>query len=64
MNCQLSENHSVGVQVYRKIGDREVRNELDVATIVNNKLHIIECKTKGMREDGDDTLYKLESLRD
>ncbi|MDX1301046.1 Card1-like endonuclease domain-containing protein [Photobacterium sp.] len=58
------QDHSVGVQVYRKIGDREVRNELDVATVVNNKLHIIECKTKGMRDDGDDTLYKLESLRD
>ncbi|MGF1698802.1 DUF1887 family protein [Photobacterium makurazakiensis] len=58
------QDHSLGVQVYRKIGDREVRNELDVATVVNNKLHIIECKTKGMRDDGDDTLYKLESLRD
>ncbi len=32
--------------------------------VANNKLHIIECKTKGMRDDGDDTLYKLESLRD
>ncbi len=58
------QDNSLNVQVYRKIGDREVRNELDVATIVNNKLHIIECKTKGMRDDGDDTLYKLESLRD
>ncbi|WP_413111487.1 Card1-like endonuclease domain-containing protein [Thaumasiovibrio sp. DFM-14] len=58
------QDHSLNVQVYRKIGEREVRNELDVATIVNNKLHIIECKTKGMRDDGDDTLYKLESLRD
>ncbi|WP_028024153.1 Card1-like endonuclease domain-containing protein [Enterovibrio calviensis] len=55
---------SLGVQVYRKIGEREVRNELDVATVVNNKLHIIECKTKGMSSDGDDTLYKLESIRD
>ncbi|OBT13979.1 hypothetical protein A9264_02235 [Vibrio sp. UCD-FRSSP16_10] len=55
---------SLNVQVTRKIGDKEVRNELDVATVVNNKLHIIECKTKGMRDDGDDTLYKLESLRD
>ncbi len=58
------QDHSLGVQVYRQIGDKEVRNELDVATIVNNKLHIIECKTKGMSQDGDDTLYKLESLRD
>lgn len=55
---------SLNVQVYRQLGEREVRNELDVATVVNNKLHIIECKTKGMRDDGDDTLYKLESLRD
>ena len=54
----------MNVQVTRKIGEKEVRNELDVATVVNNKLHIIECKTKGMRDDGDDTLYKLESLRD
>ncbi|EAR57635.1 hypothetical protein SKA34_08613 [Photobacterium sp. SKA34] len=58
------QDHSLGVQVYRKIGEHEVRNELDVATIVNNKLHIIECKTKGMRDDGNDALYKLESLRD
>ncbi|WP_047046421.1 DUF1887 family protein [Vibrio mexicanus] len=58
------QDRSLNVQVYRQRGDREVRNELDVASVVNNKLHIIECKTKGMRDDGDDTLYKLESLRD
>ncbi|MCV5663125.1 DUF1887 family protein, partial [Escherichia coli] len=54
------QDRSLNVQVYRKLGESEVRNELDVATVVNNKLHIIECKTKGMRDDGDDTLYKLE----
>jgi hypothetical protein len=58
------QDRSLNVQVYRQQGEQEVRNELDVATVVNNKLHIIECKTKGMRDDGDDTLYKLESLRD
>ncbi len=58
------QDRSLNVQVYRTLGDREVRNELDVASVVNNKLHIIECKTKGMRDDGDDTLYKFESLRD
>ncbi len=58
------QDHSLNVQVYRDSAGREVRNELDVATVVNNKLYIIECKTKGMRDDGDDTLYKLESLRD
>ncbi|CAM3557165.1 hypothetical protein VA7868_00990 [Vibrio aerogenes CECT 7868] len=58
------QDRSLNVQVYRQLGDKEVKNELDIATVVNNKLHIIECKTKGMRDDGDDTLYKLESLRD
>lgn len=58
------QDRSLNVQVYRQLGAREVRNELDVACVVNNKLHIIECKTKGMRDDGDDTLYKLESLTD
>ncbi|MBD1556507.1 DUF1887 family protein [Vibrio sp. S9_S30] len=58
------QDRSLNVQVYRQLGEKEVRNELDIATVVNNKLHIIECKTKGMRDDGDDTLYKLESLRD
>jgi hypothetical protein len=58
------QDRSLNVQVYRQQGEQEIRNELDVATVVNNKLHIIECKTKGMRDDGDDTLYKLESLRD
>ncbi|OOF34348.1 Card1-like endonuclease domain-containing protein [Salinivibrio costicola] len=58
------QDSALSMQVYRQIGEREVRNELDVAMVVNNKLHIIECKTKGMSSDGDDTLYKLESLRD
>lgn len=63
-DLQTIQDLSLNVQVYRQIGDHEVRNELDVATVVNNKLHIIECKTKGMSSDGDDTLYKLESIRD
>lgn len=60
----IIQDQALNVQVYRQAATKEVRNELDVASVVNNKLHIIECKTKGMRDDGDDTLYKLESLRD
>ncbi|MBD0787027.1 DUF1887 family protein [Vibrio sp. Y2-5] len=63
-NLPTIQDRSLNVQVYRQLGEKEVRNELDIATVVNNKLYIIECKTKGMRDDGDDTLYKLESLRD
>lgn len=58
------QDYSQGIQVYRQVGEQEIRNELDVTCIVNNKLHIIECKTKGMSQDGDDTLYKLDTLRD
>lgn len=44
------------------------QNELDLAFIANNKLHIIECKTVKMNENGkeekdNDILYKLETLR-
>ena len=44
------------------------QNELDLAFIANNKLHIIECKTVKMNENGteekdDGILYKLETLR-
>ncbi|CSI93794.1 Domain of uncharacterised function (DUF1887) [Vibrio cholerae] len=31
------QDRSLNVQVYRQLGEREVRNELDVATVVNNK---------------------------
>ncbi len=48
----------------RHIGNIAVKNKFDVATIVNNKLFIIECKTKSMKDVGDDTLYKLDSLRE
>ncbi len=37
-------------------------NELDVAFMANNILHIIECKTKKM-DDEKDILYKLETLK-
>lgn len=58
------QDHTIGQQVHRKVGGQDIRNELDVAAVVNNKMHIIECKTKSMATDGDDTLYKLESIRD
>ncbi|MCG3884464.1 DUF1887 family protein [Photobacterium leiognathi] len=52
------------VSFNRRIGDMVVKNKFDVASIVNNKLFIIECKTKSMKDAGDDTLYKLDSLRE
>ena len=46
-----------------------VRNELDVAFLYQNRLYVIECKTKhydrhGNDPGGADTLYKLDTLRD
>jgi hypothetical protein len=49
---------------------KPVKNELDVALLADNKLHIIECKTKkfdtvdGVDSHGADVLYKLRTLRD
>lgn len=46
-----------------------VRNELDVAILANNRLFIVECKTKRFGHDPDDmtgsadTLYKLDTLK-
>lgn len=48
-------------------GRTNVKNEIDIGFIHNNRLHLIECKTKryqqGANKDAD-TLYKLDSLRD
>ena len=45
---------------------KPVRNQLDTAFLHNNRLHIIECKTrrmKGKDTTGTDALYKLEALK-
>lgn len=48
----------------RRIGNMKIKNKFDVACMVNNKLFIIECKTKSMKDTGDNTLYKLDSLKE
>ena len=58
-----------GVEVEREQNGNAVRNELDVVFLRNNRLHIIECKTrrfhgKGEGTPGAEALYKLDSLRD
>jgi hypothetical protein len=47
-----------------------VPNELDVTTLMENRLYLIECKTRGWRDDGPtdgpgaEALYKLDTLAD
>ncbi len=54
-----------GVEVVRDVGKHTVNNELDVAALANNKLHIIECKTKKFEKgEGNNVIYKLDSLAD
>ncbi|MGQ0656644.1 MAG: Card1-like endonuclease domain-containing protein [Chromatiales bacterium] len=58
-----------GVHVQREVRGKPVRNELDVAFLAGNRLHVIECKTRqwnGSEENGPgaEALYKLDSLRD
>jgi len=55
------DGHSVEIE--RLINGKKVCNELDVVALVNNKLYVIECKTKRFENGGgSDTLYKLDSL--
>jgi len=55
------DGHSV--EIGRLINGKKVCNELDVVALVNNKLYVIECKTKRFENGGgSDTLYKLDSL--
>lgn len=58
------DGHSVEIQ--RTLNtDKPVKNELDVAFIANNKLHLIECKTMRFKgEKASTTLYKLDTLSD
>ncbi len=53
-----------GLQIEWQTGHS--RNEIDVAFLVDNRLHVIECKTRGWveRGAGADALYRLDSLAD
>ena len=49
-----------------EVESTNVKNELDIACLHNNQLHIIECKTNNMNKDNrakaNETMYKLDSL--
>lgn len=57
------------VEVQRGSPEQPIPNELDIACLSNNRLYIVECKTrqfKGRRGQvhSSETLYKLDSLSD
>ncbi|MDP4488443.1 DUF1887 family CARF protein [Pseudoalteromonas piscicida] len=52
-----------GVAIKRRVGQGYVNNELDIVALANNKLHLIECKTKKFSKgEGNQVIYKLDSL--
>ncbi|MCB1808923.1 MAG: DUF1887 family protein, partial [Candidatus Competibacteraceae bacterium] len=62
------------VEVIRQGSGQPVKNELDVAFLADNRLYIVECKTKRFHAAGHaeaaeldtpgaDTLYKLDTLK-
>ena len=54
-----------GVELYRGKTSAEVKNELDVLALNDNKLHIVECKTKKFEAvEGNEVIHKLDSLAD
>lgn len=58
-----------GVEYIRQNDATGIKNELDVAFLAGNRLHIIECKTKRFQctlnpdAPGADVLYKLDAVR-
>lgn len=57
------------LEVERQQKSGAVRNELDVALLANNRLYVIECKTRRFDREpvngaGAETLYKLDALTD
>jgi hypothetical protein len=65
LRCEIPEIQDDGhsVEIERAINGKTIKNELDVVALVNNKLHVIECKTKKFKNgDGSNMLYKVNSL--
>mgnify|MGYP001308196170 CR=1 FL=1 len=59
------QDDAYSVEVERVVSGGTIRNELDVAFLANNRLHIIECKTKHFAYgEGNALIYKLDSLVD
>lgn len=61
----ILQDASQGVEIIRKTGVATVKNEIDIVALANNKLHIVECKTKKfIPGEGNQVIYKLDSLAD
>ncbi|WP_274584125.1 DUF1887 family CARF protein [Neisseria leonii] len=59
---------ALNVNINNARDDITQKNELDVLLMVNNVLHILECKTSNLadeknKKEADEALYKLESLK-
>ena len=60
---------ATGLEYVRLNDTTSIKNELDVAFLAGNRLHIIECKTKRFQctltrdAPGADALYKLDAVR-
>jgi hypothetical protein len=53
------------LEIIQNSNKNYVKNEIDVAFLANNKLHLIECKTKKFSQgEGNNVIYKLETLAD
>jgi len=75
--CCLDLKKKIGIQdvghsveVTRQKGKNTVLNEMDVALLKDNRLYLLECKTKKFtgsskkHSEAADVLYKLDSIRD
>ena len=65
-NIDGVQDAALNVQIENAGAQTHQHNELDVAVLANNVLHVLECKTVNIangKKQADDILYKLESLK-
>lgn len=60
-----SQDAALNMSVKNNFGAGHAENEIDVVLLANNRLHLIECKTRNFQREGAhgaEALYKLDSL--
>lgn len=60
---QQIQDDGISIEVERHHKQGVIKNELDVGILSNNRLHLIECKTKKfLPGEGNSVIYKIDSL--
>ena len=65
LKAEKIQDVALNLRVKNSFGAGHAENEIDIAVLAKNRLHLIECKTRNLVREGThgaDALYKLDSL--